>query len=358
VSLLVSGNRPTEITQGVTGETVLIVNQSSDVILVGDRDTLQTLGLSLQPLASIAVKDTKSWWAQSQNSAGSSLDFLYLAEGWSPSPAQIAQQITTSTLANAIAAAILQTGSRLVDNGLPANPFALSGTSFLAGNVYGLNSTMNGFVLNPTNPVAIDVSNYTSMVLTANSNAPAVVTVYHLDQLGSILFWRTYEVMPNIDLNLSDNLYGASLAVSFWNQSASNAGLTGSIRLSNRSLPGELLDCGPGNGAGFPNAPDSSDFLLTATGTVAGGANSPTFTLPPLTGKYSFTLGIGFLGSTLRYFYGSTNGGSQRIYAAWSTVVNAQFEVPAIRRPLYFFIANTSGASSTFGVMVTRSRAD
>lgn len=340
------------------GETVLLVNNGNDTVFVGPRrDILPSDGFPLPPLGQVTLSSGQIYYAQA-NSGQQELDALAGALAFSPSPAQIAAQLVGSTLASVIATDIAAsalpantaaqqyaTGSRLSDaSGLVVtatlNPFTGSSTWGLANN--GTSWINNGYGY-------IDARNFHSYVLSVTCTTNCAFTIYTLDNNNAILFSRSYEGIANQTIVVSDNLAGPFIALSFTNLIASGAILSIEYRLSNRVLSGETIDFVTSSG------PDTM-MLLSATGTVAAGANSVTMSVPPINGHYAISLGLGFA-AQLKYFYGSLNGGQQRLLAYTPAPQNIYIELAATRAPLYFLLHSTeTTVSSTFGIMVTRAK--
>lgn len=339
------------------GEPVLLVNNGNDIVYVGTRrDILPSDGFPVPPLSQLTLTPGNVYFAQAA-SGQQEVDALPGAVGFSPSPAQIASQIVGSTLAQLIstdiansalaantAAQQYSTGSRLSDaSGLvqtaTLNPFTGSST-------YGLASNGSAWVLNGYG--YIDARNFHSFVLSVTCTTNFAVTIYTLDNNNAILFSRSYEGISNQTLVISDNLAGPYIALSFTNLVASGAVLSLEYRLSNRVLNGENIDFVTSNG------PDTM-VLTSQTGTVAAGANSVTFAVPPVTGRYGIYLGLGFA-AQLKVFYGSLNGGQQRLLAYTPAPQNVYLELPSTRLAMYFLLHSTDTVSSTFGIMVVRAK--
>lgn len=340
------------------GEPTILVNDGTDVVYVGvRRDTLTADGFPLQPLAQLTLDGTSVYYAQAASGV-QALDMLPGGLGFAPSPGQIAAQLVASTLASIIATDIANsalaantataghnTGSRLVDDSDLVTVLALNPQP--AGQMYGVNSAQTALTANTYG--FIDTRGYHSLTVSVKSNAQTSFTIIYLDSSNNFLFSRTYEAGSSQTLVVADNLYGPHVALTFTNVTGANGILSVEYRLSNRVLSGEVIECLNVDG------PDSG-FLLSQTGTVAAGALSSTFQVPPINGKYGISLGLGFA-AQFKWYYGSQQSGTARLLPYTPQPQNVYFEIPSTRLSMYLFLKSTETTlSSTFGISVVRSK--
>lgn len=338
------------------GDVAVLVNNGTDTVYIGvRRDTLPADGFPLQPLAQLTLDPSKTYYAQAK-SGTQALDMLPGGTGFAPSPSQIAAQIVASTLSQAIANAIeasplsqdiatngFNTGSRLVDNSSLqvsfAGPLAAGVSRYIdaAGNLQ-------------VNPVFIDVRNFHSGVLwTSNDVIATEIQIGWSDNLNNTILTRVYEIGPGASVTISDNHYGPYIWFTVKNISGIAGNVSGEFRMSNRVLTGERID-----NIAVDNVSSwgKEGLVFVGTGTVAAGASTANFVLPPGLGKYGIILGLGFA-AQFKFAYGLAQPGGQRLLAYTPAPQNVYFELPMIRRPMYFALKSTDTVSSTYGLAVT-----
>lgn len=340
------------------GEPCIVVNDGSDVVYIGvRRDTLTADGFPLQPLAQLTLDGVTQYYAQA-NSGTQALDMLPGGLGFAPSPGQIAAQIVASTLAQAISVDIANSalasntatagynqGTRLVDNTSIQTTF---GGAIAAGASNFLTSAgaFNGAV-----PSFIDVRGFHSYnILYNNDVIAAEIQLGWSDTNNNTLMTRTYEIGPGATVALADNHYGPFMWIVVKNVAAGNGNIGGWFRMSNRVETGERID-----NIAVDNVSTwgKEGLVFVGTGTVAAGATSATFILPPGLGKYGIVLGLGFA-AQFKFAYGVAQPGGQRLLAYTPAPQNVYFELPSLRRPMYCNLKSTDASSSTYGLAVAQ----
>lgn len=330
------------------GEPYVLVNDGTDVVYVGvRRDTLTADGFPLQPLAQLTLDGVQTFYAQA-NSGTQALDMLPGGTGFAPSPGQIAAQIVTSTLASAIASAILQTGVRQVDQ-----PTVLLGTvpPFLSTSY----STVT-FNLAQT----LDVRGYQSWTIdasfpTGSTAQNAVLLIQWLTDpaSGIVLASKTYELPQAIGaFSVSDQHYGPYMIVNVKSLSGapSTAGCGLNLMLSNRPAARES----------FGGAGDGVLLDLPNQAGLGAGADTQHYECLTVPGFATISASLGGTPTNTSYvawLMGGAGGHQQRI-ANWDANGYIETTIVLPRRPLYIWLHNGTAAAQTYRMNVTVNTGD
>ena len=356
------------------GEAVLLVNNGTDTVYVGQRrDILKSDGFPIPPLSQLTLTSGDIYYIQAASSQ-QEVDVLPGAIGFSPSPAQIASQIVSSTLATAIANAIAASGlSTEIAAEIQASTLALdTATEILTTGVRQVDSQSRVDLPNfpAVSSLAFvtygpqDCSGYQSFSMFVAFPYHAMIYMQWADSNHNVTMAKTWEVGSKSwhtgsawGIIISDMHYGQEYSLTVINLEAGAQGAVAAnanviqVRNSNRNIYREnVLPIGehwigvPGTGESIDGTGTLAVITNREFGTLAASATSQSFECPLMPGPallevtgttaaVRVNMGYGFK-SGMTYGYALAAGQGSNV---WNLILP--------RRPAIFTITNTTASA-------------